>query len=251
MEPERVPCRNWNEFRTSLMSRLFANEPFVRGRFLFRGQRDSRWQLKSSYDRWFDAGSFPEAARVDMAEKLVARFAKDLPGLQLNTGTRAELLALAQHYSLPTRLLDWTESPYVAAFFAFSGALESGAADAKPTVYALDTRSYAWQGRGVSVIRTPPGENSRLRNQEGCFTLLESVATSLEDHLAALPAEEPWPLYQFTIPAQDAIHALSELDVMGITASRLYPDLQGYAWNAKLSVLIERSVGRAVGPTRR
>src|SRR5262245_22752774 len=240
MQTEIVNCRSWQEFKTKMLERLYGSSPFSRGTYLFRGQRESSWALKSSYDRWFQCTGLPESQRVVMAEQLLAQFQHDVAGLSAFDGIqdRIQTLALAQHYGLPTRLLDWTESPYIAAFFAFAEVLEKNPGNTV-AITALDTRSYVWNGRGVTLIKVPPERNMRLHNQDGRFTLLESAATCLEDHLQPLAAEEPWPLYKFVIPANEARLVLSELDIMGITACRVYPDLQGCSLSAKLAVLMK------------
>jgi hypothetical protein len=96
----------------------------------FRGQRDASWPLSTSLERAV-ASSIP----VDLAEKtLLRRFE---PGAYpyltppLIPSERMGWLTLMQHYGAPTRLLDWTLSPYVAAFFA----LEHYSTDC--TVWAL------------------------------------------------------------------------------------------------------------------
>jgi hypothetical protein len=249
MQPELIKCANWQEFKSKVLNRLFGAEPFHRGIFLFRGQREATWPLKSSYDRWFEKTKYPESARVPLSEQLLTQFQHDLSAVLGSTAPqeRMHILALAQHHGVPTRLLDWTESPYIGAFFAFSEVLET-ASEANVGVVALDTRSYAWKGRGISLVKLPFHQNARLRNQEGWFTLLESAESCLDDHIAELPAEDPWPLYKFEIPAREARHALSELDIMGINACRVYPDLQGCSLNAKLSVLMkaQQAARRAV-----
>jgi len=241
MQTEVVHSRSWQEFKTKLLERLYGSDPFSRGIYLFRGQRDSNWALKSSYDRWFDRTDLPESQRVVVTEQLLAQFQRDVAGLSSFEGfqDRTRFLALAQHYGLPTRLLDWTESPYIASFFAFAEVLEERSSSATVAIMALDTRSYVWNGRGVTLMSVPPERNMRLHNQDGKFTLLESAATCLEDHLQPLAAEEPWPLYKFVIPANEARLALSELDIMGINACRVYPDLQGCSLSAKLAVLMK------------
>jgi FRG domain len=243
MQCEVISCAGWSDFKYKVPQRLFGAEPFRRATYWFRGQRDSRWVLKASYDRWFDELKLEERLRISMAESLLLEFERHAEESVPTIEQRRQMLALAQHYGLPTRLLDWTESPYTAAFFAFSEALEKYSDGSNVAVFALDSRSYVWKGRGVTLVEVKAGPNARLRNQDGRFTLLESTATCLEDHIEGLPSEDPWPLYRFEIPASEARHALSELDIMGVNAHRLYPDLQGYSLNAKLAVL-SRSADR-------
>jgi hypothetical protein len=243
MQVERIDCRDWREFKDKIIRHLFREEPFVRGEFLFRGQRDANWQLEPSYDRWFDGTGFDEEERIALAKELITEFARtvtSLDGQLPGCAEETQLHALAQHYGLPTRLLDWSESPYIAAYFAFADALGEQSTGSV-AVWALNTRSFAWEeDRGVKLVTAACASNVRLRNQEGRFTWLRSVARCIEDHLASLPTQGAQPLYQFRIPAAQARYALTDLDIMGINPTRLFGDLQGCAVHAKLSCIQRR-----------
>jgi hypothetical protein len=161
-------------------------------------------------------------------------------------------LFLAQHYGLPTRLLDWTENPLVAAYFAVLGP----PSDSDACIWALwPTRlNRAFDAaNGLVQIRDPnvrkiaesaftgikPSGNlevlaidgqevdPRMLAQMGRFTL-HSDRSPLEQ----IPDSAQW-LRRFVIPkdAKDSIYA--QLSAFGIRRSNLFPDLANLATDLK------------------
>ena len=89
------------------------------GEWIYRGQACS-WELKPTLERtltkWL--GSSTSAAKYE--DKLIREFQRGYNGgdRKLVLKNTCNCLALMQHHGAPTRLLDWTYSPYVAARFA-------------------------------------------------------------------------------------------------------------------------------------
>ena len=96
-------------------------------RWLFRGQAKAEWSLKSSLERAFEARGIP-ITRTDPIEEMILLNFKSAAHLFTASVPRDEdtiaWLALIRHHGGPTRLLDFTESFYVAAYFAIDGATE-------------------------------------------------------------------------------------------------------------------------------
>jgi hypothetical protein len=222
---------SWRDFKRDLVAELFPDGMYRSGAYLFRGMRLPRWRLESSFDRVFR--HVDVVRRPLLFDALVSSFrdacrAYGVPAEVCDD--RHRLMALGQHHGLPTRMVDWTTSPYVGTFFAYADALEGcDDADSHVVVWVLHRNSPVWSGdHGVDVVSAPSHYNARARNQFGCFTLSRGPHECLEELAASCGGGEV-ALTRVLLPASDACSALSDLDLMGISALHLFPDLGGVA----------------------
>jgi len=220
--------RSWTEYKRDLIPELFGGAPFRSGRYLFRGCGDADWSLMSAFDRRFQA--LPSDRRASIWQRLVQSFrlACTEHGVPHRiVGDDNALIAFGQHHGLPTKLLDWSLSPYVATFFAFRDALAHHGEIENVAVWALDTHCDVWADVScVQIVAPPAVKNLRLRNQAGRFTLCRTAHLSLEEHVYESGATGA-PLMKMIMPASDASHALPDLDAMGVSAAHLFPDVTG------------------------
>jgi len=118
-------------------------------------------------------------------ETRIFRLFKDmaLPYLRAVPSTDLEWLALAQHHSLPTRLLDWTYNPLVAVFFAVAEPPEdSSAVFAYRMIQTIDANSGIDPFSITKVYKfRPPHFDERIRVQQSVFTLHANPQIELED----------------------------------------------------------------------
>ena len=112
---EILNLASWSEFHEVV--KIFNNNTD----YIWRGQANSgqankEWSLKASFDREFPNDKERDAKLREILEGFKLRL-YDLPNKQSLSDD--EIWAIGQHYALPTPFLDWTESPYIAAYFAF------------------------------------------------------------------------------------------------------------------------------------
>lgn len=233
---------SWRHFKADIFRDILNSDYFRRGCYLFRGQMDANWRLSPSFDRWLDR-SGDRSKRTETAQALLEFFRRECEALDITEEIlrdRVRLMVLGQHYGLPTRLLDWSESIYIAAFFAFCDVVSNNVREGSVAIWALNLRSNVWQGEtGVEIIEVSSSGNTRLRHQAGKFTLSKTPFPCLEDYVASCGEEGEGSLVKIILPVSEAKPALADLDAMGINHSRIFPELAGCAMAAMMRILLK------------
>jgi hypothetical protein len=220
----RIACRDWKDFHKQFLFAYAAQDLDRRNQLLFRGQADSRWRLRTTLDRYREfSDDLVRARHYD--EILLPAFRREAICMfpspsALPQGLGFELLA--RHHRLPSPFLDWTESPYIASFFAFDDVTKG--TGPKVAIWVLDCARFIFEGAGIELIndREELRFNPRALRQRGQFTRIRTIRQPLEAILGGA-------LTKITIDASGKGDALASLDEMGINAAGLYSDLDGVA----------------------
>ena len=225
--------KGWSDFFRKFLAKYAELSTQPREQLSFRGQADSRWSLLTTLDR---IQSFSSATERELClEKLIRQFRQQARQLaaDLKPETELEWELLGRHHGLPTSVLDFTRSPYVASYFAFSEPLAKNVTHV--SIWVLDRDRFSTNlAPQVDIIDEEEliRFNPRAQEQQGLFLKMKEVGP-IENVLQDC-------LERHDIPIDDEQRSvvLAALDGMLISARRLFKDLDGAAKTATVNVTV-------------
>lgn len=252
MNVERIVLTSWDQIRA-----------YVRPSWVYRGQRSADWELATSLERCVrredispeHVNSFERELLRDF-QRVYHQYATHVPA----STAIMEWIALMQHHGAPTRLLDFSYSIYVAAYFAIEAADSDCAVWAVNAPWALEQSVAALVAAGqtsavqfqsptvdahertaaetvftescvpLALPLTPYRLNERLRAQRGTFLVPGSVSIPFMQNLQALHGhDDATSVVQLVLPRALRVDALRDLHAMNVSRTSLFPGLDGYS----------------------
>jgi hypothetical protein len=278
---KEITVSSWSDLVSKLHSHNIVQRRtdegnHLRSPYVFRGMDVASWELLTSFQR------LPKGpgARSDVIEhSLIRSFRKYATAGAFDEKSEWYVLAVAQHNGLPTRVLDWTASPFVGAHFACGddtykkepGAIwclnaeilreineatfvkhrlptksssksrrrNSGPVSLRGIAWVYDTRllerSFAdlsaldsTYSRGpLLLLWEPPSLDSRIANQSGLLSIMNTSTESQNDFLLRQSNTYPDLVVRIVIDAKAKSEIRDMLDQSGISERTMFPGLPG------------------------
>jgi hypothetical protein len=269
-----IRVQSWNELQDALFADAWnADLGRYRSRFAYRGLSNANYSLKTTLMRL--GGSYTELER-----HLLRNFKKYAHRKVVERDSLWNWLSVAQHYGLPTRLLDWTYSPLIALHFATANidkfdrdgvvwgvnylkahkllpaTLQDKLDNEGANVFTVEmlaetvnslTEFEALFEHDCTVFFEPPSIDDRIVNQFAFFSVMPAADMELDQWLD----QHPDVYYRIIIPAELKWEVRDKLDQANITERVLFPGLDGlgrwltrhYSPKKDLSFAIPKLVG--------
>jgi hypothetical protein len=249
-----IQLKTWNDYK-SLVDQLSEN-------WVFRGQADAEWGLQNAIER---------TDFIRFHKDVEANFLAEFQRGARNYLTRDEIpehliewLALMQHHGAPTRLLDFTKSPFIAAYFAYE--ISYSRSERFVSIWAINihflkmkaieklSEHYEEHLKGSpSIINEELFEkiffdnscsivfpvelfrmNRRYSLQQSLFVSTGNAAEPFMHQLQFLQEDMKQAVIKIEMPAAIKNQVLRDLQKMNLHRASLFPDLDGYAESLRL-----------------
>ncbi|MFZ3072028.1 MAG: FRG domain-containing protein, partial [Thermodesulfobacteriota bacterium] len=225
----------WDSYK-SWVSELAKNHAY----YYCRGHANEKWKLQTSFHRVAPlTGISLEDYQIRIIPELhyyICAQANELINMQIPEEFGAFLASL-QHHGFPTPLLDWTLSPYIAAYFAFREVDDAYPQSDNIKVFIFDY--IAWSNtfaqpldlretkiQYVSLLRPYAKHNPSLIPQQGVFTVTN--IDDVENYISQRSKETGKQfLYTTLLSVKEKPHIMRELNLMGINEMSLFPSVDG------------------------
>ncbi|EAZ97558.1 FRG domain-containing protein [Marinobacter sp. ELB17] len=242
---------SWDKYKEIVGAQVKEQKELI-----YRGQSNSAWHLTTSLHR---------TGKISNQNDFLAFFNQLIPEVQeqveawdgsrrdlTDSGKMAQFIAFLQHNGFPTPLLDWTFSPYIAAYFAFEGINHFCPQSDEVAVYVFDQntwsstykQTYNFDEPAVHVTLLRPNfrGNHKQMLQQGIFWFTN--CQNPEVHVRINEKEGRKFLTKYTFSVKERRHAMRDLELMGITAMQLSPGIESVCKKAYESVCSRFDVGK-------
>lgn len=219
--------------------------------WIFRGQADSSWFVRSTLDRIlpyrYPIAAYDDKMKVLDNEQRLRKFEHEIIDSFLGDKKVKEVnfhvLTEMQHYGAPTRLIDFTHSPFIACFFAFNTSYSC-----KCSVWAVNmsflNRNWSEKFNEVErVVNKILGDNEAFK----CFEQWDMIAVEPEKHINCVRVKAQQSIFLLPLWLSNSVsdvfnYALANLNQMDVLKSSTYDEVPRlkYEWKQICESKIDR-----------